>query len=30
MTEARGASLKRDDPREGNAFALHRVKRGLD
>ena len=30
MTETRGASLKRGDPGEGNAFALHRVKRGLD
>ena len=30
MTESRGASLKRGDPGEGNAFALHRVKRGLD
>ena len=28
--ETRGASLKRGDPGEGNAFALHRVKRGLD
>ena len=30
MTETRGASLKRGDTDEGNAFALHRVKRGLD
>ena len=30
MAETRGASLKRGDPGEGNAFALHRVKRGLD
>jgi hypothetical protein len=28
--ETRGASLKRADLGGGNAFALHRVKRGLD
>ena len=28
-TGARGASLKRDDAGEGNAFAAYRVKRGL-